>query len=111
MTATVLKNVNDPQPRVEGVLETVLYAADLDKAEAFYTGLLGLELRSKEAGRHLFYYCGGQMLLIFNPAVTSRPSANSRLPVPPHGAEGPGHACFRAGRDDLLAWRNRLQRE
>jgi catechol 2,3-dioxygenase-like lactoylglutathione lyase family enzyme len=104
-------NDNEPLPRVEGVLETVLYATDLGKAEAFYTGLLGLDLHAKEEGRHLFYRCGGQMLLIFNPESTSVPSANSRLPIPPHGTHGPGHACFRGSRENILAWRKRLQND
>lgn len=109
MAASASTNDNEPLPRVEGILETVLYAADLDKAEAFYTGLLGLELHAKEQGRHLFYRCGAQMLLIFNPEATSHPPATARLPVPPHGTNGPGHACFRASRDEVIAWRKRLR--
>ena len=53
-----------------GILETVLYARDLAAAEAFYGGVLGLEPFAKQPERHLFYRCGGQMLLIFNPVAT-----------------------------------------
>jgi catechol 2,3-dioxygenase-like lactoylglutathione lyase family enzyme len=29
--------------------------------------------------------------------------------VPPHGARGPGHLCFRAAGAELDAWRGRLE--
>jgi catechol 2,3-dioxygenase-like lactoylglutathione lyase family enzyme len=49
------------------------------------------------------------MLLIFNPDVTERPpSATARLPVPPHGAYGEGHVCFRASAAEIERWRAHL---
>ena len=91
-----------------GVLETVLYAKDLVAAERFYRDVLGFEAFAKAAGRHLFYRCGNQVLLIFNPDATKVPPAVGALPVPPHGAEGEGHICFRASVDEIEAWRSRL---
>jgi catechol 2,3-dioxygenase-like lactoylglutathione lyase family enzyme len=91
-----------------GILETVLYAKDLGAAEAFYRDVLGLEPFARAAGRHLFYRCGGQVLLIFNPQATSVPPAAGALPVPPHGALGPGHVCFRATAAEIDAWAARL---
>ncbi|HEY7549924.1 MAG TPA: VOC family protein [Hyphomicrobiaceae bacterium] len=91
-----------------GVLETVLYATDLAAAEAFYRDVLGLEPFQSVAGRHLFYRCGGQVLLIFNPSATHVPPAPGALPVPPHGAEGPGHVCFRASAAEIDRWVERL---
>lgn len=93
----------------EGILETVLYADDLEAAEAFYVGVLGLEPVTREPGRHVFFRCGGQMLLIFNPAATRTPPRPEALPVPPHGAGGPGHICFRAQAGEIDLWRTRLQ--
>jgi catechol 2,3-dioxygenase-like lactoylglutathione lyase family enzyme len=91
-----------------GILETVLYAKDLAAAEAFYRDVLSLEPFTKAPGRHLFYRCGDQVLLIFNPEATRVPSASGSLPVPPHGALGPGHICFRATASELDAWVRRL---
>jgi catechol 2,3-dioxygenase-like lactoylglutathione lyase family enzyme len=91
-----------------GILETVLYAADLGAVERFYREVLGMEPFSKDTGRQLFYRCGHQVLLIFNPAATTRPPGPGSLPVPPHGALGPGHVCFRADVDEIEAWRRRL---
>ena len=92
----------------EGVLETVLYAKDLAAAESFYRDVLGMEPFAKAAGRHLFYRCGNQVLLLFNPDATKVPPAAGALPVPPHGADGEGHVCFRASADELDAWRKAL---
>jgi catechol 2,3-dioxygenase-like lactoylglutathione lyase family enzyme len=92
-----------------GILETVLYAGDLDAAERFYTGMLGLSLHAKSEGRQLFYRLGRQMLLIFNPEATAKPPPpDARLPVPPHGMTGHGHVCFAASAEEIASWRQRL---
>jgi catechol 2,3-dioxygenase-like lactoylglutathione lyase family enzyme len=92
-----------------GVLETVLYATDLDAAEAFYRDVLGLDVVGKVEGRHVFFRLGQQMLLLFNPAVTAIPlEKDAPLPVPHHGAVGPGHVCFRATGKEIEAWRAHL---
>jgi catechol 2,3-dioxygenase-like lactoylglutathione lyase family enzyme len=93
----------------EGVLETVLYAKDLAAAETFYRDVLGMEPFAKAAGRHLFYRCGNQVVLLFNPDATKVHPVPGTLPVPPHGADGEGHVCFRASADQLDAWRRRLE--
>lgn len=90
------------------ILETALYADDLDAAEAFYGGVLGLEKVDRGGNRHVFYKCGPGVLLIFNPAETVIPYKVGQLPVPPHGARGPGHLCFKAEADELDGWRDRL---
>ena len=77
-----------------GILETVLYAKDLDGTERFYDEALGLVPFAKAQGRHLFYRCGNQVLLIFNPEATKTPPGPGALPVPPHGMEGEGHLVF-----------------
>lgn len=92
-----------------GILETVLYARDLEAMERFYRDVLDLEPFVSVAGRHLFYRCGNQVLLIFNPLATKVPPAPDALPVPPHGAEGEGHVCFRASADEIDDWASRLQ--
>jgi len=89
--------------RLERILETCLYADDLDKAEKFYTSVLGLHLHAKETGRHLFFKCGTQMLLIFNPAKTIEESDAA-----PHGAHGPGHVAFAVPLSELDRWKSHL---
>ena len=92
-----------------GVLETVLYAKDLGAAEAFYRDVLGLFPFSSAPGRQLFYRCGNQVLLVFNPDATNVPPKPGALPVPPHGAHGPGHICFRATADEIDRWVTQLK--
>lgn len=96
--------------RPEAVLETILYAQDLDAAEAFYRDVLGLEPVSKQPGRQVFYRLKAQMLLLFNPDATVQPpAADAKLPVPPHGAKGEGHICFAATADEISLWRAHLE--
>lgn len=96
--------------RPTAVLETILYAVDLEEAERFYRDVLGLEPVSRQAGRQVFYRLAHQMLLIFNPQATVHPPApGAKLPVPPHGAIGPGHVCFAASADEIDLWRARLE--
>ena len=90
----------------DGILETVLYADDLAAAEDFYVGVLGFTLHSTVPGRHIFFRCGGQMLLIFNPRETVKGVPPSALPVPAHGASGEGHVCFAASANEMVRRRS-----
>lgn len=90
------------------ILETALYAPDLDAAEAFYGGVLGLAKLARAGDRHVFFRLSDAVLLVFNPAETGHPPAPDALPVPPHGARGPGHVAFAATAAELDLWRRRL---
>lgn len=92
------------------ILEAALYVSDLAEAERFYGEVLGLERIAKAEGRHVFFRCGGAVLLLFDPEATREPPApDARLPVPPHGAEGPGHLCFAASADEIADWKRKLE--
>ena len=91
-----------------GVLESALYADDLQRAEAFYGGILGMERIVAVEGRHVFFRCGEGVVLIFNPAATVAPPLNPDMPVPPHGATGQGHLCFRASKVEIDGWVSHL---
>lgn len=98
--------------RLAGVLETCLYAADLEAAERFYVDVLGLEVFAREPGRHVFFRCGSGMFLVFNPERTSTEATSvGGAPIPLHGARGPGHAAFAVPERDLPSWRERIERE
>jgi len=94
--------------RPAAILEAALYADDLDVAERFYGEVLGLERIVRVADRHVFYRVGGGVLLIFNPSETCKPPGNPAMPVPPHGAQGPGHFCFAVEGTALDDWCARL---
>jgi catechol 2,3-dioxygenase-like lactoylglutathione lyase family enzyme len=86
------------------ILETSLYADNLDQAESFYRSVLGLDPFAKEAGRHLFFKFNDQMLLIFNPARTIEESE-----AVPHGAPGPGHVAFAVPMSEMDGWKKHLK--
>lgn len=102
--------MTDRTPPVLGTLESALYADDLDAALIFWRDVMGLEPFQAVPGRHVFFRVApAQVLLVFNPAATQQPpKPDARLPVPPHGARGPGHFCLAVAPDQLDAWRDHL---
>jgi catechol 2,3-dioxygenase-like lactoylglutathione lyase family enzyme len=91
------------------ILESALYVTDLAAAEAFYGDVLGLAFIARVERRHAFFRCGEGVLLLFNAAATEMPPpADAKLPVPPHGARGPGHLCFAATAAEIDQWKARL---
>lgn len=96
-------------PAPSAILEAAIYAPDLDAAERFYGGLLGLERLMRAGDRHVFYRLGETILLVFNPEETAKPPPEGAPPVPPHGARGEGHVCFAASDAEITAIRARLE--
>ncbi len=94
--------------RPDHILETAIYAPNLDAADAFYGGILGLEEVMREDGRHVFYRCGSAMLLVFNPFATMTASSGSDA-APAHGSTGEGHICFSAPGIALERYRERME--
>ena len=91
------------------VLESALYAEDLEEAAAFYAEVIGLERIAAVEGRHVFFRAGEGVLLLFRPSATIEPPPpDARLPVPPHGCSGPGHLCFAANAAEIERWRGRF---
>ncbi len=95
--------------KISGILETCLYAENLDDARSFYSALPGIELVSEEEDRHVFFKCGEGMLLIFNPNHTSTEQTQiNDSDIPLHGAKGEGHIAFSIEEVDLEKWREFL---
>lgn len=87
-----------------GVYETVLYAEDMDAAEAFYRDVVGLRQVSRHSDRGMtFRVDASSVLLIFDPRLTVLPHEM----VPSHGAVGAGHIAFRVEPGTLAQWRER----
>ncbi len=92
--------------KVQEILETCLYARDLEAAERFYTTILGLDVISRVEDRHVFFKCGNRVFLIFNPKETSKEGGD----LPPHGAQGAMHVAFAVPMHEISAWRDFLER-
>ncbi len=88
------------------IMETALYVDDLEKARQFYVEILGFEVVTEGAGRHLFLRVGDTLLLLFNPEVTSAREPESKIPS--HGTYGSGHVGFEIDEQELDEWRTRL---
>lgn len=86
------------------VLETAVYARDLEEARAFYEGVLGLPCFQFRPPRHAFFRAGRGVFLVFNPDLTEKDEA-----LPPHGAKGSVHVAFRVEEEELPGWAERLQ--
>src|SRR5947209_12968298 len=86
------------------VVETAIYVDDLDAAEAFYRGVLGLEVIGRESGRHVFFRVGDGVPPAFNPESTLKGDM-----LPPHGAREPGHFALGIRAEGLDEWRRRLE--
>lgn len=85
--------------------ETVLYAEDLEAADGFYAGVLGLRRMSLDSHRGIgFRVDERSVLLLFDPVETAKPHDL----VPSHGAMGAGHIAFRVEAGMLAAWRAKL---
>jgi catechol 2,3-dioxygenase-like lactoylglutathione lyase family enzyme len=91
-------------PAIQGVVETCIYVNDLDVAERFYGGVLGLAVAARQPGRHIFFHVGDRdVLLAFLAAATLQETQ-----LPTHGTNGPGHFALGIASADLEAWRRRL---
>ena len=93
--------------RATRVLETVLYGRDIDAMRAFYEDVIGLEVDSELPGKFVFFKMADQMLLIFNPELSSIQKTEDG--PPPHGPIGPGHMCLRSAEGDLARWQAHLE--
>ena len=90
---------------ISHLLEAALYVDDLNRAEAFYSDVLGLPVLRREAGRHVFFQVGDSVLLVFHAAETLKGTT-----LPAHGASGPGHVALGIRRGELQGWRDRLEK-
>jgi catechol 2,3-dioxygenase-like lactoylglutathione lyase family enzyme len=90
---------------IQTIVETAVYVDDLDAAERFYHGILGLPVFAREEGRHVFFRVGDQSVLLpFLPDAALKSGQ-----VAPHGAKGPGHFAMGIAPEDLTAWNEHLQ--
>lgn len=100
--------LQDAPPALDGVLETALYVDDMERARAFYEGVLGLAPMFADA-RLTAYPVGGRgALLIFRRGGAT---GTAHLPggtIPPHDGSGPIHCAFSVEADALPRWESRF---
>ena len=92
--------------RVQRILESSLYVADLDAAVRWYQRVLGAELHTISPGEHAFFRIGDGMLLLF----VAKASRDQSGEIPPHGCDGEGHLAFAITHEELSVWERQLDR-
>jgi catechol 2,3-dioxygenase-like lactoylglutathione lyase family enzyme len=83
--------------RFRKIVETSIYSSDLERMKEFYVDKLGLEFVSEQSGRHVFLKTDKNMLLIFDPSVTTTEKETN------HGTSTPPsmvHIAFEIEIDD-----------
>jgi catechol 2,3-dioxygenase-like lactoylglutathione lyase family enzyme len=95
-------------PKLSGVLETALYVDDLDRARAFYEGVLGLAALTSDSRFLAFDVGGHSVLLLFRRGATLETLHLPGGTIPPHDGNGPLHMAFAITAAELPAWEKRL---
>jgi len=94
--------------RLDRILETALYVADLPKARAFYVLVLGCEPLLETPRLVALGVAGQSVLLLFQRGSTEAPLPTDGGVVPGHGGSGAQHLAFAVAPDALSEWAARL---
>src|SRR5581483_12518239 len=94
---------------LDGVLETALYADDLERAQRFYADILGLHPLFRDSRMCAFSVGGRNVLLVFQRGASLQTVRLKGGTIPPHDGSGPVHVAFAVGKDELPDWEERLR--
>jgi catechol-2,3-dioxygenase len=96
------------KPSLLGVLETVLYVEEFERACPFYEQLFGLNSIYRDQRLCAYDVGGHNVLLLF---LRGRSLETVHMPggtIPPHDGQGPVHIAFSIAGNELAAWEARL---
>lgn len=96
------------RPRIDGLLETALYVADMARATAFFRDVIGLTPMLESARLTAFDAGGRGVLLLFLEGASLGDMTDARGVVPGHDGRGPVHMAFAISADSYDCWRERL---
>jgi catechol 2,3-dioxygenase-like lactoylglutathione lyase family enzyme len=95
-------------PAIDGLLETSLYARDLNRTAAFYRELFGFETLVDSPRLVAFDIAKRSVLLVFQAGATEDDIVDARGVIPGHDAQGHLHFALSIPAEALAAWRERL---
>ena len=95
-------------PKLNGVLETVLYVEDLERADVFYGETLCLSCIHSDFRMRGYDVGGRGVLLLFPHGGSLHPIETPGGSIPPHDGSGPAHMAFSIDADALSEWENHL---
>jgi catechol 2,3-dioxygenase-like lactoylglutathione lyase family enzyme len=95
-------------PLIEGLLETSLYARDLQRTAAFYRDLFRFKALVDSPRLVAFDVGGRNVLLVFRAGSTEDDVVDTRGTIPGHNGGGRPHLALSIAAEDLDAWRKQL---
>jgi len=95
-------------PRIDGLLETSLYARDLARTAAFYRELFGFKALVDTPRLVAFEIASRSVFLVFQAGATEDDVVDGRGKIPGHEGVGRLHLALSIAKEDLDAWRRRL---
>lgn len=95
-------------PPIEGLLESSLYARDLQRTAAFYRDILGLKALVETPRLVAFEVAARSVLLVFQAGATEADVVEARGVIPGHDGRGRLHFALSIAAADLESWRARL---
>jgi catechol 2,3-dioxygenase-like lactoylglutathione lyase family enzyme len=96
-------------PELDGVLETALYTDDMERARAFYEGVLELKSIFGDSRLTAYGVAPRSVLLIFKRGAARETVTMPGGTIPGHDGAGPLHVAFAIGRDELARWEQHLK--
>ena len=95
-------------PSLNGIVETALYVADLDRALAFYDDLFALPVLVRDHRFCALNVADRQVLLLFLQGAAREPQRMPFGTIPGHEAAGEIHVAFAVSKAELPDWEARL---
>ena len=96
-------------PKLDGILETALYTDDMERARAFYEGVLDLKPIFQDKRLTAYGVASRSVLLIFRRGSATQTVTIPGGTIPGHDGAGPLHVAFAIGKDELVQWEQHLQ--
>lgn len=96
-------------PRVNGVLETCLYAEDLERVARFYEDLFEWTPMFADARLRAYGVSSGSVLLLFRKGASRETAATPQGTIPGHDGIPGGHVAFAIAAPEWEAWVRRLE--
>jgi len=101
--------IDQPVPRIGGILETALYVSDMKRSHDFYCDLFDFRVISTGTRLTDLSINDRQVLLLFAKGASRQPTMTARGDsVPPTDADGELHLAFSISADDWATWTERL---
>lgn len=97
-------------PKLIAILETALYVDDLERAAAFYEGVMGLAPMHTDDRMRAYSVNGRSVLLLFIRGGTVEPVQTGGGLIPPHDGAGALHMAFSIDHAALDPWRDHFRR-